>query len=127
MEKELRLDVEREIKTFELKDVDPAEARRVLDAEVGNLEYVTTTVPGRLVIRVEPARIELIEKVLVGTAAGRRGAGAGRARAPLRPGRTDCLDRATRALSTSDMKDLIHPGQSDNQQPDRARTCRPTG
>ncbi len=46
LEKELRLDVEREIKTFELKDVDPTEARRVLDAEVGNLEYVTTTCPG---------------------------------------------------------------------------------
>ena len=84
LEKELHLDVERQTKTFELKDVDPAEARRVLDAEVGNLEYVTTTMPGRLVIRVEPTRVELIEKVLLGTAAGRRGAGTSRARTPLR-------------------------------------------
>ena len=84
LEKELRLDVEKEIKTFELKDVDPTEARRVLDAEVGNLEYVTTTVPGRLVVRVEPTRIELIEKVLAELQAGGRRAGTSRARAPLR-------------------------------------------
>ena len=64
IEKELRLDVERELKTFELENVDPAEARRVLDSAVGNLEYVTTTVPGRLVIRAEPAAFEQVEKVL---------------------------------------------------------------
>jgi len=34
LEKELRLDVDKEIKTFELKDVDPTDARRVLDAQV---------------------------------------------------------------------------------------------
>ncbi|MCU0960950.1 MAG: hypothetical protein MUF48_12670, partial [Pirellulaceae bacterium] len=64
LEAELRLDVDRQIKTFELDDVDPAEARRVLDATVGKLEYLTTTVPGRLVVRAEPAALEKVAAVL---------------------------------------------------------------
>lgn len=64
VEQELRLDVERELKTFELKNVDPTEARRVLDAALGGLEYVTTTVPGRLVVRADPKMFPEVEKVL---------------------------------------------------------------
>ena len=64
LEKELKLDVEREMKTFELDDVDPAEARRVLDSAVGDLEYVVSTLPGRLVIWAEPAKHADVEKVL---------------------------------------------------------------
>ena len=64
VETELQLDVDRAVLVFDLENVTAAQAQQILDAAVGGLEYVPTTVPGRLVVWADPAKQPDIEKVL---------------------------------------------------------------
>ncbi len=64
MDSELGLDQQREMKTYELGEVTPTEARRVLDSAIGQLEYVTSTATDRLVIWADAATHVEVAKLL---------------------------------------------------------------
>ena len=64
MDSELGLNVEREMKTYDLGDVSSTEAMRVLDSAVGNLEYVSGSAPDRLVIWADAAAHAEVAKLI---------------------------------------------------------------
>ncbi len=105
MDSELGLDQKREMKTYELGDVTPTEARRVLDSAVGQLEYVTGTATDRLVIWADAATHAEVEKLLEEL---KKAVKTPQQMIKVHRFETDELEVATvyAALSPDDMKDL---------------------
>jgi hypothetical protein len=64
LEKEIGTPQERQLVQYDLEDLSQAEAQRILDEEVGGLEYVPSSVTDRLVVRATPEKHELVQVVL---------------------------------------------------------------
>ncbi len=64
MESELGADADRKMITYELGDVDPAEARRVLDSAIGGLEYVSGKAADALVVWADEETHVAVAKLL---------------------------------------------------------------
>ncbi len=64
MEGELDADADRKMVTYEIGDVDPTEAKRVLDSAIGGLEYVAGKTPDVMVIWADAATQTRVAKLL---------------------------------------------------------------